>query len=343
MTAYTPTEPQAGPGSSPLSGGIRGNFAALQEQAYQNWVLNNDFSNWAAGDTSVPPYWRLTGSPTIDRSTLGGTPSTRIFGKHAAELTAAGSEGVLEQRIVKSGSFDAFQEYLRDSTVRTNACGFGCYIYTASSSAVRVSVFDGVDETNSAAKNSTTNAWEWMSLSHDFNASATEWGVRIKADASAVVYVSGPTLLLGPVIPTRPKLPQVNPITLSWTWASEVATGDDALGHYPGPGVPFVALGAHLYVDTAPTGQALQVQFSKNGTADMFDTKPEIAATANSGSQAVDGSTYANRCLGQNDRVHLDIDQVGNGGEEGENLNAWLRGYIHTRPGYGWLDFEEID
>ena len=339
MTTYAKTTPVAGPDSPPISGGIRANFTALAETQYQNWCLNNDFMNWPDGDTSAPAYWRLTGSPTIDRSVLGGTPGTRFFGKHAAELTAGGAEGVLEQRVVQSGSFDAF-EWLKD-TERTNACALGCYIWTSSASAVRVSVFDGVDETESG-DNATTSAWEWLDLVHDFHSNATEWGLRIKADPSTVVYVSGPTLWLGPVAPERPQLPQVHPFRLGWTWASEVAAGDDALGHFPSPGVPGVVLGASLYAGTAPTGQALQVQFAKNGTADMFNTKPELAVSAKSGNQAVDGTTYANRCLDQNDRVHLDIDQVGSS-EEGENLQVWLDGFYHARPGYGWLDYLEID
>lgn len=342
MTAVTYTEPVAGPNSPPVSGGLRGNPTGFSEGQYQNWVLNNDFMNWPDGDASAPAYWRTTGSPTIARAGLGLADTTRRFGPYCAKVTSGGATGVLEQRVIKAASFDTIDSYLQDSTVRLNGASLGVWIWCATSSAVRAAVYDGVDETPSD-DNATTSAWEWLDLTHDFNTGATELTVRISGDASAVFYVSGPTLWLGPVKPKRSQLPLVLPVTLMWPWAGEVATGDDALGLFPSYPAPWVATGAYLYAGTAPTGAALQIQIAKNGSDDIFTTKPEIAAAASpaEGSQVANG-TYANRCFDLNDRGHLDIDQVGST-EEGEDLNVFLRGFAHSRGPLGWLDFEEID
>jgi len=343
MTLYSKIDPKAGPDSAILSGALRGNTLANAEGGYSNWALNGAMVNWPAGDAAAPAYFRLNGAPTISRAGLGLADTTHIGpGKFSAKLVSSGAAS-LEQRIIKAASFDTVLDYFRRPEIRTNAVSIGCYLRSPNASAVRLSIFDGVDETDGAFNGITTD-WEWHVLTHDFNLLATEWGVRAKVNASSTMFVQGLTVWTGPIAPERPQLPIVDEKTMAWTFSGTVGVGDDALGQAPTVARPGIVTGAFLRVLTAPTGADIEVQFAKNGTADIFAaaTRPKIVATNTTGFQEVNGTTYADRCLAQNDAVHMDVDVVGST-EPGQNLNAALRFLVELRPAESLLDFQEID
>jgi hypothetical protein len=65
----------------------------------------------------------------------------------------------------------------------------------------------------------------------------------------------------------------------------------------------------YLRVKTAPTTQAIIVDINKVGTGSVFNTNPQISATATTGSSTDFGITT----LADGDFLSIDIDQVGSG------------------------------
>lgn len=72
------------------------------------------------------------------------------------------------------------------------------------------------------------------------------------------------------------------------------------------PAGTYTVVSATVSVSTAPTGSALVVDVNKNGTT-MFSTKPQVAASAFTGTQAANASTSVTT----GDYITVDIDSIG--------------------------------
>jgi hypothetical protein len=330
---FLETEPETS--TLALSAEVRGNFAALPLSLGQrNWAP--PITIWPAGETSVPAYYRVTGAGAI--VTRRSTPGTPYQGNTSVEVTSGGAAaGVFERRIIQAADWAAFAflEGLDFSAMVP--------VWTESPTAVRVGLFDGVD-TIYSAYHTGGGEWELLPVKRIVGSGGTptELTLRCEANVDVIARYGQPCIRPGPVRPGFWTPAEMEERTMQWTWAGVLAVGDDALGHFPSPGLPCIVTGAHLYAGTAPTDADIEVQFAKNGADDMFATAPAIAASANSGSQAVDGATYANRCLALNDRVHLDVDQVGSS-VAGSDVNAYLRFLAPVLPTQPWVTFGTVE
>jgi hypothetical protein len=160
---------------------------------------------WAEDVASAPVYWEALTNATVAISGTGQSAATeRKVGDYCIALTWTSGTGSLDQTIVPSGnSFTRF-EVVADETQKV---GFGMWIKTGVASQARVQIYDGVDTTNGT--NSVDNAeyhsgsgnWEWISGVHTFNASATEFTLRITIEAAGTAYYSGHTVVLGDFAP----------------------------------------------------------------------------------------------------------------------------------------------
>lgn len=78
----------------------------------------------------------------------------------------------------------------------------------------------------------------------------------------------------------------------------------------------------YAYVRTAPTGQGLRFDIKRNGTS-LLDTPAyiEIAAGENTASRT---TSFVSTSLSEDDRIDIDIDQVGSG-DAGADLSVFVR------------------
>lgn len=308
-----------------------------------NWLANSDMLLWAAGITSAPDYWRLTGSgtPTIDRET-----TTKKLGLASAKVTSDASNATtLEQRIVQSGSAARILTFLRSVGLGYFSAGVRVK-YTGGASSVRVGLYDGVGTTyssyhsGSATGGPDADGWEWLTVTRALNASASELALRVVGAAATVFYVDAGHARPGYLAPLwwAPEPGQI--VTLGWTYQGTLATGTEILGLRHRLYRPAYALEADLYVGTAPTGAAAICDVNKDGTS-LFFTLPQIAISATSGSAEPDSATFATRCLARNSVVTLDVDQVGST-VAGADLSAILRCWMPLRPHERFLGVSEV-
>jgi hypothetical protein len=89
--------------------------------------------------------------------------------------------------------------------------------------------------------------------------------------------------------------------------------------------VPFdcTVIEVYGYVETAPTGSAIIVDVNLNGTS-IWNTNPSNRLTINAGSQTGSSTTFDTSDFSKNDRLTIDIDQVGSG-NAGEDLSVCIR------------------
>jgi hypothetical protein len=89
--------------------------------------------------------------------------------------------------------------------------------------------------------------------------------------------------------------------------------------------VPFncTVIEVYGYVETAPTGSAIIVDVNLNGTS-IWNTNPSNRLTINAGSQTGSSTTFDTSNFSKNDRLTIDIDQVGSG-TAGEDLSVCIR------------------
>ncbi len=329
--------------SVPISAELRSNWAALAESLGDgNWVANDDLRIWSAGDTAAPDYWTLSGSgAAVARTGTGLADTTRKVSDFACRVTAgAGAAASLQQKLVPAGA-----SFTRLLFLRNRAFGAGVFVKSANANAVRVGLFDGVGaqyspyHSGSASGGPDGDGWEWLQVGRLLSGAATMLTLVIDANAGTSFHVSAPTVLFGSLVPDFPHPCRQQLVTLGWTHPGTLVAGANILGithklHRPG-----VVLEADLEVITAPTGQAVIVDFNKNGSS-MFTTRPQIAAAALTGSAAPDG-TYAQRCLGRNALVRADVDQVGSTAA-GADLTAALRVLMPLRPQEPFLGLGEV-
>lgn len=317
-----------------------------QDSVQQNWCYNEDFLIWAAGDSAAPTGWTLT-TITCARAGTGLGDTTTKIGPFCAKLTRAGTNGTLKHSVMNSTSFSASGQHLKGTEF-----SFGVWLKASVASMVRCYFDDGVGTTVATDEDSNTyhpgdGNWIWFSGTHTISNSATALTLVISQEASnGDCYVSGATVIPGGVPPAnwRPCPKVYGAIVWKKAGTASVVAANDRF-RFARP-----ALVKEISVDavTAPTGQALKVDVNHwDGSAftTMCSTKPEIAAGANYGSAAPDG-TYRYRCFtGQGGTgttitdclINWDIDQVGSG-TAGADLTVTVRAMTYARPQENLLD-----
>lgn len=343
--AWDSSKPPAGPGSPLTSADVRNNWTALaQSVGSTNCLADPAFLIWAAGDAAAPTHWTLSGAgAAVARAGTGLGDTSRKVGKFSAKVTAGGgATGILGQDLLTTTTYD---DYLDGLTLSA-----GAWVRCSTASSARIGIHDGVS-TGYSSYHTGGGAYEWLTATRTLDASATRVTFRFEVAASIVGYLSGPTFILGPVVPMYFQPCDTVLDTLRFHVAGNLATGTNIQGgedsYRPG-----IVEDVHLSVKTAPTTQAVIVDVNTwDGAAytSMFSTRPQIAAAATRGSARPD-STYARRCLGFHSGsatpsagggLSIDIDQVGSG-TVGADLTVHIRVKRFQRPLETFLGYNEV-
>lgn len=163
-----------------------------------NLVGNDDFQLWPDGDAAAPLYWVLTGAGgTIARTGTGLVDTSRKVGDFAAKVTRAGTDVVLSQLLLPSTGAFGRADFLKGQTV-----GAGCWVKCGTGSVARVSVTDGVT-TTASSYHTGGGAWEWLSLTHTLDTSASLLKLQLETNTSNVAAsFSGAVMVLATVAPS---------------------------------------------------------------------------------------------------------------------------------------------
>ena len=310
-----------------------------------NLCKDPTFLIWAAGDALAPTHWTLSGAgAAIARAGTGLADTTRKVGAFCAKVTAGGgAPAYLLQSLLTAGSYDDFLDGLDVS--------LGAWVWSDTAAEITLYIDDGATNSSSAAHVG-DNVWQWMTVTHPIDAAATKLEFGMKAVATALGYLSGPTLFLSSGTPYRyqPAPCSYGTARMGVTGTVSVATEIDTYL----PGRPGIVKYCQLYAKTAPVGADLIVDInSYNGAAltTMYTTKPKILDGAKIGGAAPDG-TYARRCLAvvnnttssptsAGTRMSFDVDQVGSG-TAGSDLGVHVRILQFTSPMESFLGVADI-
>lgn len=340
---WDPTKPPQGP-SAPKSEDLRNNWNALaQSVGTTNLMADPTFLIWAAGDTSAPTHYTLAGAgASIARAGTGLGDTNRKVGDFCAKVASAAATTTLSQDLLPTAAFTK-ASYLQGQTVSG-----GAWVRTSSASAVRVCYDDGIG-TSCSAFHAGGSVWSWLTVSRTISGTATKLAFYLEvASGTITAYYSGPTAILGPVVPQYSQPAPISRVNLFGQVMGTVTTGTNKSVWLMDR--PTLIQDVELMAITGPTGQALIVDVNTYDGANptsMFSTRPQIAAGATIGGAQPD-STYARRCTSAlapsavaGFYVSLDVDQVGSG-VAGSDLFYSVRGFQYARPLEAFLAYNDI-
>lgn len=332
-----------------VSSEIRQNF-----QAYEGAILGVNlckdptFLIWAAGDALAPTQYVASGTGhAVARAGTGLGDTKRKVGAFCAKLTAGGgATAYLMQSLLSTAAYD---DFLDGETI-----SMGAWVWCASAGTARLIIDDGAGTTTSDAHTG-GSTWEWLTVTHTIDASATKCEFGMSVGAGGVGYLSGPTVAFGDVPPSRfQPCPSVI-ATLRFGFAGDITglTGTQIDTWLPAR--PGIVRHVQLYAKTAPTGANIIVDVNTldAGAAftSMFSTRPQIAAGVTVGGGAPEG-TYARRCLSvyantgsypsaPGSFLTVDLDQVGSG-TAGADLAIMIRILQFPSPLEAFLGITDI-
>jgi len=304
--------------------------ADAQTLPQTNTVVNDIFLIWPDGDSSAPSRWTLAGTgAAVARAGTSLADTNRKVGDFCAKLTFGSTTLTLQNDILTTAAFS------RLSHLQQEVFGFGVWIKSAVASQVRVYITDGVTTTYTSYHTG-DNTWQWLSTTHTVSDTATKISIGISVESSAgnPAYASGVTAMISNVVPAgwRPTPTAYSTVGTYLPGNQSAATGKLAYVFAR----PAIVRSVQLYIVTAPTGAALKVDVNKDGST-MCTTKPEIAISANAGSDEPDAA-YDLRCFHGADGatttdalLTTDIDQIGST-VAGANLAILVRFLEYLDP-----------
>ena len=319
-----------------------------------NLIANDDFQLWPAGDAVAPFGWVSSGAgvATIARVGTGLSDISRKVGDFAFRWTVTDNAKTLEYVLVPPGSSFVQINFVAGSYFLV----FGAWVLSDGAHVLTVS--DGAASTNSVPHTG-SSLWEFLTVSHPINASATKLTVQLNKSGTATkfAYLSGATAMLLPqsyVLQTYQPCP-VGTGEFGFIVAGTLAVTAGAVTILP-PG-PGIVRNVNVHAGTAPTGAAILIDVNAGdptAPTSMFGaTKVTIAATTKFGALAPDG-IYANRCLRHPNifsnvlgaaetggLITVDIDQIGSG-VAGANLDGYIRVLAYNSPIRHFLTSIEI-
>lgn len=335
--AWDPDKPATN--SALVSADLRNNWTAIgQSQGAVNLLADSTFLIWAAGDAAAPSYYTLSGAGAgIARSGTGLGDTTRKWGLYAAKVTAGGASAYLHQSVLSASSYDDGMDG-REWSV-------GAWVYCASASSGRIGLYDGV--VGSYSSYATAATWTWLTATQTIDSTATQLVFNFEVATNKTCYLSAPTVILGPVTPKYPQPSQVETQTLTFLFSGNCATSTDKA--WFSLERPAILREVQLHAVTAPATQALIADvevYDGSGWNSAYSTRPQIAATATSGSAAPD-ATYRYRTFAAmhgttttDARGRLQVDQCGSG-TVGADLTVHLRFLTFARPLEQFLLYSE--
>lgn len=341
----------------------------LDHQGPENYLGNDTFLLWTAGDAAAPDYWTLSGAGAVIARTGAGLGDTTEYklGYWTAKVTYGSASAILSQSVIKAGTtvetrleeFSKSQDFA-DSVVGGNTVQRCITVAVAVKSSVgsqaRISLTSDSGTTYSGY-HSGDGTWDILAVAEAINQQGGSGGplrLDLIVDGSGSAYFAacrlGHSLQYGGGL----SAPLFHPTR--WTRREEVIhlSGAQTAGTRKwawAPRRPGIITDVYLSIGTAPTGQALIVDLNTwDGAAmtSMYTTKPQIAAAATEGTAQPD-TTYARRCFrpvftsskAAGYLVTLDIDQVGSG-VAGSDLTVTIGYLTCDRPLEQFYNFDTL-
>lgn len=320
-----------------------------------NLIADPTFLIWAAGDAAAPSHWGLgTTAATVARCGTGLGDTTRKVGAFCAKLTAGatGSEQ-LRQNLLGTASYD---DFLDGQTV-----SMGAWVYCTASSSARIFVDDGSGATYSSYATGSTS-WQWLTVTRTLGTTGTYLRIGAEAIASASLYLSGPTAVLGDEPPSRYQPAPVVYGTLYFPFVGTVTAkagaamflvsrptlvkdvqlrlGTAALGSTTSTGAYYTSVDVNTYstdwlsMFSGSTAQP-RILSDTGGTAVVANAQPDGTYAR----RCLDGSTAASR-----NHMKVDIDSGGasSSGGAATDLYVMVRCLQFARPLENMLAYNDI-
>lgn len=153
-----------------------------------NYLSNNGFELWTAGDSSAPDDWTLAGASAA----VAKESTIKKLGSYSAKVTRAGTDCYLYQDIhaVKGIS------YWSGKTVT-----FGCWVYATVANRAFLEVYDGANFTNSSFHTG-DSTWQFLTVTHTISSSADKVRLLLYiTDGNTSAYYDGAIFVEGSAIP----------------------------------------------------------------------------------------------------------------------------------------------
>lgn len=155
----------------------------------QSYVVNGNLERWFGGTAAAPSGWTINGSG----ATVARDATNKKLGLAAAGLTRVGNDCYLGQNVAAFFGPAAWWQ--------SRKVTFGCWVRATVASRARLTIADGVG-TTSSGYHTGGSAFEWLSVTRDLNAAATQVEVRLVVDTgNTTAQFDGATLVLGAGIP----------------------------------------------------------------------------------------------------------------------------------------------
>ena len=155
----------------------------LQNNGFQNLLLNSGFKLWTSGTSVAPDGWTLTGSGSIARE---GT--IKLIGSYSSKITSDADGNYLEQEMHTIRGVN----YWKGRTVTLS-----CWVYAADASNAKITIADGVGSTSSAFHTG-GSGWELLSVTRVIDASASKVELQLNCDGNTkIAYFDGAMLTEG--------------------------------------------------------------------------------------------------------------------------------------------------
>ena len=291
-----------------------------------NLCINDTFLIWAAGDTSAPTNWVLSGAgAAIVRAGSGVTEASapadteRKVGPFCSKITYGSAAAILTQTMMSTAEFSL------GDIMKGTKIGFGAWVKASVGSQCRLTIDDGVTTSNTGYHTG-DGTWQFLGATHTISGSATKLDFQCRVESSGTGYFSGTVALLSDLAPVRwvPAriLSGIHLVFISGAQTVATVKPSSMLGRQTAWIMQQVTLRA---LTTAPTGADLIVDVNSLYSAawnSMFTAggRPKIVAAASVGESTPDG-TYRNRCFARHTAAadatstlcSADVDQIGSG------------------------------
>lgn len=166
----------------------------VDEQSFTNLLENGDFESWSAGAAAAPDGWTNSSLITIAREN-----TIKKIGSYSAKLIG----NSLYDGLVSTPS--DYTRYLGRTLT------LGCWVYSDIANDATIKIVDS--ESESMAVHQVVNEYEWVTITHTVDASATSLTIKLYpsiVNASNEAYFDGAILVEGSICPAFSPKPLVD-------------------------------------------------------------------------------------------------------------------------------------
>jgi hypothetical protein len=147
-----------------------------------NWLKNGDFSIWQDSDTTIPVPWFLGyGTLAVQQCGNGLSDTKRKTGPYCLRVLNTGSSG-LSQYL-----FDTTDDKYCFDWLKGKKVSAGAWVWASEVGHVKLVLNDGA--ASSAVEHTGGASWEWITLTHTLDSSATMLYLQFQFFKNSNVYI----------------------------------------------------------------------------------------------------------------------------------------------------------